>query len=101
MVGGPGFEPGASWSRTDLMPCPPVSRRLLQCPPERDLPRRRASPVRLVPPVPGMRDPAVIRRKPDHSYRDRFVPVEPEHLFVGALRAASFPPPASQGVLIY
>ncbi len=32
MVGGPGFEPGASRSRTLRMSCPPVSRRFLQCP---------------------------------------------------------------------
>src|SRR2546423_4653189 len=32
MVGGPGFEPGASRSRTVVMSCPPVSSRLLKCP---------------------------------------------------------------------
>ncbi len=34
LVGGPGFEPGASRSRTVLVACPPVSRRLPRCPPE-------------------------------------------------------------------
>ena len=33
MVGGPGFEPGASRSRTLRISCPPVSRRFRQCPP--------------------------------------------------------------------
>src|SRR6266511_2577496 len=32
--GGPGFEPGASRSRTVVMACPPVSRGLLQYPPD-------------------------------------------------------------------
>src|SRR5439155_4437311 len=32
LVGGPGFEPGASRSRTGLMSCPSVSQRLLPCP---------------------------------------------------------------------
>ncbi len=32
-VGGPGFEPGASRSRTGRMSCPPVSCRFLRCPP--------------------------------------------------------------------
>ena len=40
LVGGPGFEPGASPSRTLRTSCPPVSRRFLPCPPVRD-------PVRL------------------------------------------------------
>src|SRR5712664_4831072 len=34
LVGGPGFEPGASRSRTVLVACPLVSRRLPRCPPE-------------------------------------------------------------------
>ena len=48
LVGGPGFEPGASRSRTVLVACPPVSRRLPRCPPELKLPRRgvRACPPR-------------------------------------------------------
>jgi hypothetical protein len=29
LVGGPGFEPGTSRSRTDVVPCPRVSRRVL------------------------------------------------------------------------
>src|SRR5207302_6985849 len=41
LVGGPGFEPGASRSRTLRMSCPPVSRRFLQCPPALDSTRRR------------------------------------------------------------
>jgi len=47
MVGGPGFEPGASRSRTVLVACPPVSRRLPRCPPELKLP---LLGVRLCPP---------------------------------------------------
>src|SRR5438034_9541657 len=31
--GGPGFEPGASRSRTGAVACPSVSRRVLRCPP--------------------------------------------------------------------
>src|SRR5712691_1420956 len=38
LVGGPGFEPGASRSRTVLVMCPLVSRRLRRCPPELKLP---------------------------------------------------------------
>ncbi len=38
VVGGPGFEPGASRSRTVLVVCPRVSRRLRRCPPELKLP---------------------------------------------------------------
>ncbi len=38
LVGGPGFEPGASRSRTVSIACPLVSRRLPRCPPELELP---------------------------------------------------------------
>src|SRR5437773_812262 len=38
MVGGPGFEPGASCSRTVLVECPRVSRWLRRGPPELRLP---------------------------------------------------------------
>ena len=48
MVGGPGFEPGASRSRTLRRSCPPVSCRVRQCPPVPDFVRRR---VRWCPPV--------------------------------------------------
>ena len=48
MVGGPGFEPGASRSRTVSVLCPPVSRRLPRCPPELKLP---LLGVRLCPPT--------------------------------------------------
>src|SRR6266704_5050518 len=41
LVGGPGFEPGASRSRTLRTSCPPVSTRFLQCPPVLDFFRRR------------------------------------------------------------
>src|SRR5438094_4737008 len=41
LVGGPGFEPGASRSRTLRRSCPPVSRRLLLCPPVLSFVRRR------------------------------------------------------------
>ena len=34
LVGGPGFEPGASRSRTVLVACPGVSRRLPKGPPD-------------------------------------------------------------------
>ena len=63
MVGGPGFEPGASRSGTVSAPCPRVSWRLLWGPPEfwpscpSVTSRNR--------PFPGMRDTAVIRRRPD------------------------------------
>src|SRR5437667_2014457 len=48
LVGGPGFEPGASRSRTLRRSCPPVSCRVRQCPPVPDFVRRR---VRWCPPV--------------------------------------------------
>jgi len=38
LVGGPGFEPGASRSRTVLVACPRVSRRLRRCLLELNLP---------------------------------------------------------------
>src|SRR5215510_2204994 len=34
LVGGPGFEPGASRSRALVTACPPASYRVLRCPPE-------------------------------------------------------------------
>jgi len=37
LVGGPGFEPGASRSRTVSVPCPPVSDRLLCRPREYEI----------------------------------------------------------------
>src|SRR5712691_7129442 len=43
LVGGPGFEPGASRSRTLRTSCPPVSRRFLQCPPVRNFEGRRVA----------------------------------------------------------
>src|SRR5260370_21521655 len=46
-VGGPGFDPEASRSRTVLIACPPVSRWLPRCPPELKLP---VLGVRLCPP---------------------------------------------------
>src|SRR6266852_6043763 len=44
LVGGPGFEPGASRSRTVVIACPLVSRRLPRCPPELKLPHLRVRP---------------------------------------------------------
>jgi hypothetical protein len=41
LVGGPGLEPGASRSRNMLEPCPRVTWRLPQCPPELDCRHRR------------------------------------------------------------
>src|SRR5438067_4422131 len=41
LVGGPGFEPGASRSRTLRTSCPPVSRRFLRCPPALNFAGRR------------------------------------------------------------
>jgi hypothetical protein len=68
MVGGPGFEPGASRSRTVLVVCPRVSSGVRDGPP---LPKFRRLSVLLCPPVtacdrlfPGMCDPAVTRRVP-------------------------------------
>jgi hypothetical protein len=37
MVGGPGFEPGASRSRTGVMPCPLVSCGIRKVPPVLEL----------------------------------------------------------------
>jgi hypothetical protein len=44
LVGGPGFEPGASRSRTVVVACPLLSRRLPRCPPELKLPHLRVRP---------------------------------------------------------
>src|SRR6202022_2444302 len=65
LVGGPGFDPGASRSRTVLVACPRVSRRLRRCPSELKLPR--PSCPFLCPAgalqVPGICAPAVPRRR--------------------------------------
>ncbi len=37
MVGGPGFEPGASRSRTVTISCPPVSAGVLEVPPDLEM----------------------------------------------------------------
>ena len=42
LVGGPGFEPGASRSRTGAVACASVAPRVLQCPPVLDSPSRRS-----------------------------------------------------------
>jgi hypothetical protein len=49
MVGGPGFEPGASRSRIGCMSCLLVSRRFLSCPPVLKLSAFVSSCVLLVP----------------------------------------------------
>ena len=67
LVGGPGFEPGASRSRTAVVSCPSVSRRLLPCPPVSSCTRAGSSscpPVTsCIPWLPRMGDTAVTRMK--------------------------------------
>ena len=66
LVGGPGFERGASRSRTGRMSCPFVSRRFLSCPPVLKLTRPLCPLVSFcVLLVPRMRDTAVISAKVD------------------------------------
>src|SRR5215471_3990698 len=59
---GPGFEPGASRSRSAVTVGSPVSWRLLQCPPELDRRFRRARVPSQVLLVPRFCDPAVTRQ---------------------------------------
>src|SRR5205085_10358459 len=68
LVGGPGFEPGASRSRTVSLACPPVSE---QTPESSSRIRNRPGWCPLVTPrtlpIPGDCDPAVTRRGADQT----------------------------------
>src|SRR5438445_12733110 len=57
--GGPGFEPGASRSRTGTTVCPSISRRFLPCPPVLNRRDRRVLSSPPVPPGSELRDTAV------------------------------------------
>ena len=61
LVGGPGFEPGASRSRTLHRSCPRVSRRFLQCPSVLNFEAVVSLCVLPCPPGPRMRDTSVTR----------------------------------------